>query len=116
MNRAAAHSATGGPETQAPASLRRYVASSLLLHIHHSSFRSLARTQHSAFIIHHWAARPYVASSLPLRTHHSSLIIPHSARTLRRIVNALGGELELIANLPGGAIKLTQFKDDKRSA
>ena len=36
--------------------------------------------------------------------------------TLRRIVNALGGELELIANLPGGAIKLTQFKDDKRSA
>ena len=36
--------------------------------------------------------------------------------TLRHIVNALGGELELIANLPGGAIKLTQFKDDKRSA
>lgn len=36
--------------------------------------------------------------------------------TLRRIVNALGGDLELIANMPGGAIKLTQFKDDKRSA
>ncbi|MEZ6193245.1 MAG: helix-turn-helix transcriptional regulator [Phycisphaerales bacterium] len=32
--------------------------------------------------------------------------------TLRRIVKALGGELELIANLPGGTVKLSQFKDD----
>ena len=32
--------------------------------------------------------------------------------TLRRIIHALGGELELIANLPGGSIKLSQFNDD----
>jgi len=32
--------------------------------------------------------------------------------TLRRIVAALGGELELVAKMPGGTIKLSQFKDD----
>jgi DNA-binding XRE family transcriptional regulator len=36
--------------------------------------------------------------------------------TLRRIVNALGGQLELIANMPGGVIKLSQFKDDEHPA
>lgn len=30
--------------------------------------------------------------------------------TLKRIVEALGGELELIAHLPGGDIKLSQFR------
>ncbi len=31
--------------------------------------------------------------------------------TLRRLVQALGGELEIIAHLPGGDIRLSQFKD-----
>jgi hypothetical protein len=31
--------------------------------------------------------------------------------TLRRLIQALGGELELIAHLPGGAIRITQFSD-----
>ncbi len=31
--------------------------------------------------------------------------------TLRRLVPALGGELEIIAHLPGGAIRITQFQD-----
>jgi hypothetical protein len=31
--------------------------------------------------------------------------------TLQRLVRALGGELEIIAPLPGGAIRITQFKD-----
>jgi DNA-binding XRE family transcriptional regulator len=31
--------------------------------------------------------------------------------TLRRLVAALGGELEIIARLPGGAIRITQFQD-----
>jgi DNA-binding XRE family transcriptional regulator len=31
--------------------------------------------------------------------------------TLRRHVAALGGELEIIAHLPGGAIRITQFHD-----
>lgn len=31
--------------------------------------------------------------------------------TLRRLIEALGGELEIIAHLPGGDIRLTQFKD-----
>lgn len=30
--------------------------------------------------------------------------------TLRRLVEALGGELEIVARLPGGEIRLTQFK------
>jgi DNA-binding transcriptional regulator YiaG len=30
--------------------------------------------------------------------------------TLRRIVEALGGDLEIVANLPGGRIALRQFK------
>ena len=34
--------------------------------------------------------------------------------TLRRIVEALGGELEIIANLPSGRIALSQFKQPKR--
>ena len=29
--------------------------------------------------------------------------------TLRRIIEALGGELELIAHLPGGDVRLSQF-------
>ena len=32
--------------------------------------------------------------------------------TLRRIIKALGGEMGIIANLPGGTVKLSQFKDD----
>jgi len=36
--------------------------------------------------------------------------------TLRRIIEALGGDLELIANLPGGTVKISQFKDDPRAA
>ena len=32
--------------------------------------------------------------------------------TLRRIVEALGGELELVARLPGGTVRLSQFKND----
>ena len=36
--------------------------------------------------------------------------------TLRRIIEALGGELELVANLPGGTVKLSQFKDDPQHA
>lgn len=31
--------------------------------------------------------------------------------TLRRLIAALGGELEIIARLPGGAIRITQFHD-----
>ncbi|MBS0208593.1 MAG: helix-turn-helix transcriptional regulator [Planctomycetes bacterium] len=31
--------------------------------------------------------------------------------TLRRLVNALGGTLELVAHLPGGTIRITQFDD-----
>ena len=31
--------------------------------------------------------------------------------TLRRLIRALGGELEIIARLPGGAIRITQFPD-----
>jgi DNA-binding XRE family transcriptional regulator len=31
--------------------------------------------------------------------------------TLRRLIHALGGELEIIAHLPGGDIRLTQFDD-----
>ena len=34
--------------------------------------------------------------------------------TLRRIVEALGGELEIIATLPTGRIALTQFKEERR--
>lgn len=30
--------------------------------------------------------------------------------TLRRLIQALGGELEIIAHLPGGDIRLSQFK------
>jgi transcriptional regulator with XRE-family HTH domain len=36
--------------------------------------------------------------------------------TLRGIVEALGGELEIIATLPGGRIALSQFKDSRRAA
>lgn len=36
--------------------------------------------------------------------------------TLRRIVEALGGELELVAKMPRGTIKLGQFKDDPQPA
>lgn len=32
--------------------------------------------------------------------------------TLRRIIAALGGELELVAHLPQGVVRLTQFKED----
>ncbi len=32
--------------------------------------------------------------------------------TLRRIINALGGDLELVAHLPSGTVRLSQFKDD----
>jgi transcriptional regulator with XRE-family HTH domain len=32
--------------------------------------------------------------------------------TLRRIIKALGGELELVARMPKGTIRLRQFKDD----
>jgi transcriptional regulator with XRE-family HTH domain len=31
--------------------------------------------------------------------------------TLQRLVRALGGELELIAHLPGGTIRIRQFED-----
>jgi predicted transcriptional regulator len=31
--------------------------------------------------------------------------------TLRRLIQALGGELEIIAHLPNGDIRLCQFKD-----
>jgi transcriptional regulator with XRE-family HTH domain len=34
--------------------------------------------------------------------------------TLRRIIEALGGELEIIASLPSGRIALTQFKEAGR--
>jgi transcriptional regulator with XRE-family HTH domain len=34
--------------------------------------------------------------------------------TLRRIVEALGGELEIIATLPTGRISLSQFNDEAR--
>ena len=36
--------------------------------------------------------------------------------TLRRIVEALGGELEIVANLPSGRISLTQFGKAERTA
>jgi len=32
--------------------------------------------------------------------------------TLRRIIEALGGELELVAHLPGGTVRVAQFKGD----
>lgn len=31
--------------------------------------------------------------------------------TLRRLIRALGGELELIAHLPGGTIRISQFEE-----
>lgn len=31
--------------------------------------------------------------------------------TLRRLIHALGGELEIIAHMPGGEIHLTQFEE-----
>ena len=31
--------------------------------------------------------------------------------TLRRIIRALGGELELVAHLPGGDIRISQFNE-----
>jgi hypothetical protein len=31
--------------------------------------------------------------------------------TLNRLIQALGGELEIIAHMPGGDIHLTQFRD-----
>jgi len=34
--------------------------------------------------------------------------------TLRRIVEALGGELEIVATLPSGRIALTQFRGTRR--
>ncbi|HEV8606312.1 MAG TPA: helix-turn-helix transcriptional regulator [Tepidisphaeraceae bacterium] len=34
--------------------------------------------------------------------------------TLRRIIEALGGELEIIATLPTGRIALSQFKEPRR--
>lgn len=36
--------------------------------------------------------------------------------TLRRIIHALGGELELVAKMPRGTIRLGQFKDDLKTA
>jgi len=36
--------------------------------------------------------------------------------TLRRIIKALGGELELVAKMPRGTIRLRQFKDDLQPA
>jgi transcriptional regulator with XRE-family HTH domain len=36
--------------------------------------------------------------------------------TLRRIIQALGGELELVAKMPRGTIRLGQFKDDLKTA
>jgi hypothetical protein len=35
--------------------------------------------------------------------------------TLRRIVNALGGELEVVARFPEGTVKIDQFKQAIRS-
>ena len=34
--------------------------------------------------------------------------------TLRRIVNALGGELEVIARFPNGTVKIDQFNQPNR--
>ena len=31
--------------------------------------------------------------------------------TLNRLVHALGGELEIVARMPGGAVRITQFAD-----
>ncbi|MGD0141513.1 MAG: helix-turn-helix transcriptional regulator [Tepidisphaeraceae bacterium] len=36
--------------------------------------------------------------------------------TLRRIVEALGGDLEIIAALPTGRVSLSQFKSERKSA
>lgn len=36
--------------------------------------------------------------------------------TLRRIVNALGGELEVIARFPAGPVKIEQFNQARREA
>jgi len=36
--------------------------------------------------------------------------------TLSRIIEALGGELELIAHLPGGDVRLSQFRRDASAA
>ena len=36
--------------------------------------------------------------------------------TLRRLIEALGGELELIAHLPGGDVRLSQFKETERES
>ena len=35
--------------------------------------------------------------------------------TLRRIVNALGGELEVVARFPAGTVKIDQFNQASRS-
>jgi transcriptional regulator with XRE-family HTH domain len=35
--------------------------------------------------------------------------------TLRRIVSALGGELEIIAKLPGGRVSLSQFQEQEKA-
>jgi transcriptional regulator with XRE-family HTH domain len=36
--------------------------------------------------------------------------------TLRRIVGALGGELEIIARFPNGAVKIDQFREPVHGA
>ena len=36
--------------------------------------------------------------------------------TLSRIIRALGGELELIAHLPGGDVRLSQFRQNAEGA
>lgn len=36
--------------------------------------------------------------------------------TLRKIIEAMGGQLEIRAILPGGAVRITQFRDVRRSA
>lgn len=36
--------------------------------------------------------------------------------TLRRIIQALGGELELVARMPHGTIRLTQFNQGRQPA
>jgi hypothetical protein len=38
-------------------------------------------------------------------------IRPRGLSTLRRVIESLGGELEIIAHLPSGDVRLSQFQD-----
>lgn len=55
-----------------------------------------------------------VAASLDIKQPTLSRLVSQEdmqISTLNRLIQALGGELEIIAHMPGGDIHLTQFQD-----